>query len=175
MTRDFSKIKLFWGDRLQKFPSDFFDGFGLDANTSYYLTNIGLPSDLKCLNQAIEINFYFNKHRIIKREFNGIMYCVLGDDSEAQFAISLMDNKLYAIAFDNANDSSHMCFVNSSIDKFIETIQLFNEFQKKMADGFGHESELIELMKERMKDIDEKSIENENTWWGTVINDPIKD
>jgi hypothetical protein len=175
MTRDYSKIKLFWGDRLQRLHEDIFDGFDLDANTLHYLTNIGLPKDLKSLNRAIEINFYFQKDRIIKKELGGVNYCIIGDDTGTQFAISIMDNKLYAIDFDNVIGTDSVCFVNSTIDKFIETIQLFMEFQNKTQDEDVQEIELVKLMRTRMKDIDENSIDNQNTWWGTVVNDPIKD
>jgi hypothetical protein len=175
MTRDFSKIKLFWGDRLQRLPREFFDDIDLDTDTIYYLTNIGLPNDLRILNQAIEINFYFQKDRIIKREFNGIDYCIIGDDSGTLFGISLVDYKLYAVDFDSTIETNSVCFVNSTVHRFIETIQLFSEFQNKMHDKVAQETELIKLMMDRMKDIDVKSIENLNTWWGTLINDSIKD
>jgi hypothetical protein len=173
MTKDFSKIKLFWGDKLQTLPSEFLDGFGLEDQTFYYLTTIGLPNNLENLNHAIEINFYFQKERIIKRELKGISYCIIGDDSGTQFGISLLDNQLYAVDFDKLFESEPVCFVNSTIDKFIETIQLFIEFQKKSHDRDIPETELLKLMKVRMEAVDEKSIAHPKTWWSTIINDPI--
>lgn len=89
--------------------------------------------------------------------------------------ISLTDNQLYAVDFDNSLGIDPVCFVSSAIDKFVETIQLFIEFKNVSQNRGEQEVELIELMKVRMKDIDEKCLENEKTWWWIIVNDPIRD
>jgi hypothetical protein len=175
MKIDFSGIKLFWREKLRRLPKELVNDLGLDVNTSDYLTNIGLPDDLGDLAGAIEINFYFDRERIKKREFKGVIYCVIGDDSGAQLGISLTDNQLYAVDFDNSLGIDPVCFVSSAIDKFIETLQLFIEFKNVSQNSAMPETELIELMKARMKDIDEKCLENEKTWWGIVVNEPVRD
>jgi hypothetical protein len=172
MTSDFSRIKLFWGEKLRRLPKELVDDLGLDANTSHYLRDIGLPYDLEDLTQAIEINFYFDRERIIKKEFRGVNYCIIGDDSGAQLGISLTDNHLYAVDFDNSLGIDPVCFVSSAIDKFIETIQLFIEFKNISQNGALEETELIELMKAGLKNIDEKCLENEKTWWWIIVNEP---
>jgi hypothetical protein len=175
MEKDFSRIKLFWREKLRRLPKEFVDGLDLDADSSYYLTDIGLPDDLGDLAGAIEINFYFDRERITKREFKGIIYCIIGDDSGAQLGISLTDNQLYAVDFDNSLGIDPVCFVNSAIDKFIETLQLFIEFKNVSQNGAMQETELIELMKAGMKDIDKKCLENEKTWWGIIVNEAVRD
>jgi hypothetical protein len=172
MSGDFSRIKLFWGEKLRRLPKELVDSLGLDANTSYYLTDIGLPDDLGDLAQAIEINFYFDRERITKREFRGINYCVIGDDSGAQLGISLTDNQLYAVDFDNSLGIDPVCFVSSAIDRFVETIQLFIEFKNVSQNRAMPETQLIELMKTRMRDIDEKCLANEKNWWWIIVNEP---
>lgn len=81
--------------------------------------------------------------------------------------------QIVCLDFHSTSGTDSLCFVNSTIDKFIEAIQLFSEFQNKMHDQDIQETDLIELMRAKMKDIDQKSIEDQNTWWGLLINDPV--
>jgi hypothetical protein len=175
MTRDFSKIKSFWGSKLQVIPKELLTGFHLNTNTFYYLTNIGLPNDTGFLKEALEINFYFDSNKIARREFKGISYCVIGDDSGTRLSISLTDNHLYAIDFDNLHGIDAVCFVSSTIDKFVEAIQLFIEFQRLHLEMEMPERESIELLKVKMKDIDPASVGHDRTWWSMVLNDPLMD
>jgi len=174
MTSDFLKIMLFWRDRLKKLSPELLEGRGLNADTVHYLTHVGLPYDLTDLNGAIEINFYFQADQITYREFKGINYCVIGDDTGTNFAISTSDNQLYAVNFEGEAGIEPVCFVNSSIDKFMECIQLFIEFQRKFSDAHAGETELTESMKTEMAGIDKKSIANPNTWWRAIVDDPIR-
>lgn len=173
MTQKFSKIELFWKGKLRTLPGDLIAGFDLNDNTFSFLTTIGLPDDLRDLNHALEINFYFEKDSIAKREFKGNSYCIVGDDTGTYFAISLSDNHLYALDLDNVTGRNPICFVNSTIDKFIEAIQLFIEFQRLSKDGQSNEADLIKSMVEKMKDMDEQAIANNDTWWGSIISEPL--
>ncbi|MBT1695977.1 SUKH-4 family immunity protein [Fulvivirgaceae bacterium PWU4] len=170
MTRKFSKIELFWKEKLRTLPSDLVARFNFDDNTSSFLTTVGLPADLSDLNKALEINFYFEPG---STEFMGDNYCVLGDDSGTYFAISLSNHQLYAIDLDKVTGHDPVCFVNSTIDKFIETIQLFIEFQRRSLTGKSSEADLIKLMVEKMKDVDKQALASKDTWWGSIVSESI--
>jgi hypothetical protein len=174
MAKDFSKIRSFWGNHLQNLPPELINGTGLDAETRYFLEKVGLPRHLKKLNRVLELNFYFGGN-IKKQELDGIDYLIIGDDLGTKLCISLNDGHFYSVDFEKQYGAAHVCFINSSIDRFIETVQVFIEFEKLSENKKISAYELITSMKEQMKAIDEKSIAREQNWWSMIIHDPIAD
>lgn len=174
MTNDFSKIKEFWGERLHQLSKDYLRHLGLNFGTNNFLTTVGLPIDLNYLSHSIEINFYSDEEKIVKKEFKGVNYIIIGNDTGTEIGISVNDNNVYALDFNNSLEMEPVCFINSSIDKFVESIRCFIEFKKRADNGEGAESQLVELMKERITSIDKEALVHEKTWWRQIIDDPIR-
>lgn len=160
--------------RLQKLPKDYVTHLGLSSDTCDFLTTVGLPTKLYELKHSIEISFYSDKERLIKKEFNGTNYVIIGNDLGTQLAISLDDNHVYSVDFDNVVPTNPICFVNSSVDKFVKSIRCFIAFKAKAENREQPEDQLIESMKEQIVNIDKKAL-YPGTWWGQIIDDPIKD
>ena len=157
--------------RFQKLPTDYVASLALSSDTSDFLTTVGLPTEIPELKHSIELNFYSDK-RIIKKWFKGTNYVVIGDDSGTRLAISLDDDHVYSVDFDNLISTNPICFVNSRIDKFVESIRCFIEFKVKAEIRDQSENQLKELMKKQITDIDKRALED-GTWWAQIIDEPI--
>jgi hypothetical protein len=158
--------------RLHKMPIDYVAHLGLSSDTRDFLTTVGLPIELYELEHSIEINFYPDRERIVKSKFKGRNYIIIGDDSGTQLTICLDDNHVYSIDFNNLVPIDPICFVNSRIDKFVESIRCFIEFKAKAGRREQSESRLIQLMKEQLRNIDKKALDP-GTWWTQIINDTM--
>ena len=170
---NFSETIEYWGDRLGKLPKDHIDHLGLDKDTSYFLTAVGLPNTLDEIGKAIEINFYFDRERIVRKEFKGVSYVVIGDDVGTKFGISLNDRGVYTLDFSDSMGIDPICFVNSNINRFVDSIQLFIDIKKMSEHNAATDNELTELLKAKIVSIDKEALADERTWWGQIINDLI--
>lgn len=173
MINEFHKNKEYWGERLQKISNECIDHFELDENTSEYLTTIGLPDHILELEHVLDIHFYFDTDRIVKKELNGISYIIIGDDSGVQFGICLADSHVYAVDFNASVEIDRVCFINSDVSKFMKSIQCFVDFKLQSDARTQTESQLKELMISKFNDIDKMALASERTWWGQIIHDPI--
>ena len=168
---NFDYITFFWKTSLRPIPLSALEGLKLSKDTKYFLSAIGLPEQVsQFLHHALEVNFYFDE-KIVKRTYNGIDYCIIGDDIGTNFCISCNDDSVYAIDFNNEIPDP-FCFVNSSIWQFIYCLQIFSDFQKLAKEGTGDEKELVKSMILKFKEVDFKCLVNESTWWSVIINQP---
>src|SRR5690242_3992771 len=129
MARDFAQLVQRWGNRLTTLPADYIHDFNLDSETIRFLTTVGLPADLHELDHAIEINFYTTPRKVVVKDLAGVEYLVIGDDAGTSFGISLNDSCIYAIDLNGTLSSDPVCFVNSEVDRFLESIGCFIDFK----------------------------------------------
>lgn len=170
MSPNLEVIKAFWKGSLRRIPSSALHGVELSEGTKRFLTEVGLPQDASsALNQALVVNFYFDQKAIIKKTFNGVDYCVIGDDSGTNFCISLHDDSVCAVDFNNVVPIP-FCFVNSSIRQFIQCIQTFSKFQQL---ANGGKTDLVKAMMAEFDAIDAKCLSEGSTWWSIVVNQPF--
>ena len=168
---NFDYIKSFWGTSLCRISFEVLKDFNLPYQTKHFLEEIGLPQDTSILEGVLEVNFYFDAKKIIKRNHKGTDYCIIGDDLGSTFCISFNDGAVYSIDFNNESFDP-FCFVNSSIWQFVHCIQVFSEFQKISKAGKSDEKKIVESMVFKFNDIDPQCLNSNLTWWSIVINQP---
>lgn len=171
MSTKFEHIRSFWGKSLQRISPEVLRTIPLSPDTKFFLTEIGLPTETRIhLKHALEVNFYFSHEQISGKTYQGKQYCVIGDDLGTTFAISMHDNAIYSIDFNNELPDPY-CFVNSSIWQFLECLQIFSEFQQA-ASGGEDERQMVEKMRERFSATDPDCLTQPGTWWSIIINQP---
>ena len=110
---------------------------------------------------------------MVPKDLAGVGYLVIGDDAGTTLAVSLEDNCVYAVDFSGTLSADPVCFVNSGVDKLLESIGCFIDFKKRAEGSELSEHQLIELMKDQLRQIDKRALSSAKTWWSQVIDEPI--
>lgn len=102
---------------------------------------------------------------IVEKEYNGIVYYVIGSDYEDEIGISTATLEVYSIS------GVSKVFINSSLQQLKLSIIAFNSNIQLEDEGFNEKKRRKEakLVTKELRKIDEKALKNHSCWWSYIL------
>lgn len=164
------EIKGVWGDYLVTIHYELLHQSDLSQVTKTFLSSIGLPVNAEDVKESPFYLHFYDKPKL-KLDNQGDQHLIIGDNEGNELGIHLGTSFLYYM--DSYLDAEKR-FINIDIAKFLMFLKIYLSYRPQLRSAMDIDNEerilgIVKTIKEKFNQIDEKALENEETYWPVIL------
>jgi len=154
----------FFGSSLIPVSNPTLDHFALPEEMKVFLKSFGLPLEGV---DGLLIHFYANAEVLVVDIHSQERFLIIGDDYGTKLGMKENTGEILSI---DPNGKLPTRFVNSSILTLLAFLETYSKEQPKLAQASDEEaSEIVANMKEKLRTLDARSLDDPENWWSLIL------